>query len=778
VAEPIKNIGKSPVGSGSKDIPVLERQVAPQVAGSLPGFEGAFSSAALTPTAMGVLSSNISMGAGIQLARNRGQLLGQQPEGNLLPPITDADKAFVESYNSQANATLSLRANALLNQGEEELNQSYKLTPQGISEFTQSSAKGLQAILQYAPDNLRPQLETKYASKLMDTSHSLNLQMTNQQKQEAKQQQMVYNESEVKDAFRLTYSGSASQGGADLKDFKKSLAQQRAAGIIDPKQEQALYDAAKLNYYSGLYSKGAAKALQDKTLPQYMRGMHERLPDNLSEIEKVQVMNNVMTHTSALTNAQAQDNQLIVSQLTRALSENTLTGSMLTEAQQQLPETQFNEFMTKFWNYKNKKQTEQNTVQELASNLTDSLIASQATPENLNKAFAALTQQGMIKHPGDDLIQVQSGIAKTAGTEIPAFSKEIDTLLTRGDPMQTYRAMRAYNDVHDFAPQNVSKVSKEARAIASIMDDLHQLSGMPVEDAWAQAREMVYPKNKEEAELREQQYKQYQKDNLATPDQVLNRAKSLLNTPYFTNVPDMPYVANRTMRVWKDWYMRTGDSKIADKLTTQSLKQSYGLTHINGSKQQVFMPVEKLAGITHPNSDSNKIIQKDIESNVSAQFTEGKEAYDKGTVNWYFEVKARQDNEGPVQVERIYRDSKVRDTYFLNVTASNNLQLTRGGEAPYAGYYDIGIVDRNGFPVPNSIVSSTQSETFAYRPNIKAIQNEYTKLHSDGLTAPELEVKRIEDFINKYGQPSFLDKARAKSAAADKALLSDIKGIK
>lgn len=774
IGEGAHAVSSGGIRGNTKETPILERKETPQTTTSMPDYASAVGSLALTPTALGNISSSIAMQSSIAYSKRVGTLLGKNPEGNLLPAFTKTDEAFVQSYTAQAEATLGLQANALINQSENELNQMFKLTPEALGDYTSSTAKGLQGILAQAPDNIRTQLENKYSQKLMDSSQSFNNKMVNQQKEETKTHQEVYNNSQVKDAFQTSFSGNSKQGLQNLEEFKKSLAQQRAAGIIDEKQEKSLYDAAKLNHYSGVYSKGASDSIKNNSFPEYLRGLHKDMPNNLSESEKIQVLNNVMTYSTAIKNAEAQDNQLIVSQLTRALSEGSLTGSMLSEAQQQLPATEFNNFITKMWSHKNKTEDATAKIQELASNFTDALTTSKATPDQLNKAFDALTVAELQKHPDQDLLQVQTGIVKSAGTEVPGFTSQLDTMLTRGDAGQAYRAMRSYNEIFDYNKQNVSKVSKEGQAIATIMDDLHQVAGIPQDEAWAQAREMVYPKNKEEAELREAQYKEYQKDHLSTTAQQTNKAKAMLNTDWFTTVPDLPYVANRINRVWKDWFLKTGDVNAANTLTKKSMSFAMGNSQVNGTKQHVFMPVESLAGI-NPGKDSQIIIQKDIESNVAEQFKTGKEAYDNGLVDWYYKVKERQDKSGPVEVERFYRDSNTTDTLYLNITASNNLQLTQDAHSPYAGYYDVGIVSKDGIPAPSAMVSIGQSPTFAYRPNLGFIQSEWTRTHNDGLTNKQLEVRHIENYLKDFDSPSIFKRAQRKSQASDEKILEGIK---
>jgi len=330
-------------------------------------------------------------------------------------------------------------------------------------------------------------------------------------------------------------------------------------------------------------------------------------------------------------------------------------------------------------------------------------------------------------------------------------------------------------EIRDFAPQNVRNVSKEGQAMASIMDDFHSVGGIPIDQAWAMAREQIYNQTPEQKEIRELGYREYVKDNLSNPDQIMHKAKKLLNAPFFTDIPDMPYVANRVNRLWKDWYMATGSTKSADKLTAESLKHSYGVTYANGVKQFVFMPIESVAGVT---KQAAPIIHEDISKDVGYQLEATKAAYDEGVINWYYRVKERSEKDsGPVKVERIYRGSGKNpgaiEEYSLQVTASNNLQMTANQASPYAGYYDIGLIDAKGQPAPIASVTTGQYQTLGYRPNIQFIQNEYTRRFNQGLTAHDMEINNIEEFIKSTQAPSLRERAMALSERSTKSTQGD-----
>ncbi len=772
-------VGQAVVSSGgihpsNEPVPVLQRQVAAHPESAVPDFGSAFSGLALTESALGKISSTIAMQSGVELAKRQGNLLGKTPQGELLPAFTKVDQAFVDSYSAQAKATLGLQANDLINQSQEQISQNYKLNSTSISQFHEQTMKGVQEILKNAPSTIRPELENQYASHIMDSTHQLQLRMISQQKDDAKQQQEVYNNNQVKAAFDSSFQTNTPEGQAqsaqNLESFRQDLQKQRMSGMIDRKTEASMYSAAKLQYYSGVYSRGASDAKAGRNLPEYLKIMHKNLPDDLSESEKITVGNNVMTYVNALHNEEAQDQQLVLSQLNRSLAENTLTGSQIAQAESQLPPTEFNNFMTKLWTFKNTKGQEMAATESLANNISDIYSMAQATDKQKNSAYNALVFKQMQQTPDADTLQVETGVVKGAGGEIPAFTKQLGAMITSGSPDDMYRATRAISSVSSYAPQNIQSLPKEARAMASIFEDLHQV-GVNVNDAYAAAREQVLNKTKDQQEANEQSYSEYRKNNLATSDQVQSKALRLLNKPWGASVPDLPAVSNRIMRAWEGYYKLTnGNAAAADKLTAQGLEAAYGTTHVNGAKQFVYLPPEKIAGI---GDDAPHIVQNDILRNVRPQLAATFEAFKQNKNDYYYRLSDRNfDEKGPIKVEKVWRGQGKKEglieQFNLQATANSNMQLTSNAARPYSGYYDLGLIDKNGFGFPLATVSNTQTHTVGYRPDIQYIRDEYTKYHNNGMTAKENLMQHIDQFIDKHNRgPGLLDKIRAKSAAMD-----------
>jgi len=99
-----------------------------------------------------------------------------------------------------------------------------------------------------------------------------------------------------------------------------------------------------------------------------------------------------------------------------------------------------------------------------------------------------------------------------------------------------------------------------------------------------------------------------------------------------------------------------------------------------------------------------------------------------------------------------FYSSQVVQPLSVSIAASNNLQRTQNQAAPYAGYYDISLIDSNGFPAPIATVSTGPIHQFAYRPDLARIKAMYAYKHNKGMSAQELERSAIKDFFKSHAE--------------------------
>jgi len=762
----VDKVGQNPTSQGTlpsaaSSVPTLQRSVATQAQSQTPGFVSAFSENALTPSIASETASKVIAATSVKLGELQGAAFAEKNPSvkHFFPSMTKSDEAFANAYSSRSQQILGDQVNSLINTSRESAASAGKLTDGVVNSFQQGASKGINDILENAPDSIREEMKYRYHNQVNNDAHTMRMQVIASDQKAQAQAQLNYNNSQVKNSYQTSFTDGIGKGMVGLDLFTKDLQRQKDAGTIDQKQFTTLRDSAQLNVYVGAASKGIYDARANEktaaderdpsvpTVAAYLENVHDSLPKDMAELEKMSVVKSVVSYAKQLHSAELQGNQLTVAGLNRALADKTIDGAMLAQAEQELPPADYNNFMAKFWSTTSKRDAESDIVRNIANNFADPAQASTGTSKEVNQAFNALVNKSLTDNPSQDPIMVKTGIAKSGGTEVPAFTQELNTMLTRGTSEQAYSAMRSYNEVHDYQPQNVKSLPKPAQAMAVMMNDLHQVAGLPVEDAWAQSREAIFNQTEEQLSARDLSYKEYRKDNLSTSGEITSKGKELLNVPYFTDVPNLPAVSNSIMRLHKDYFMMTGSEDAADKLTTKALEKSYGITRANGRKEKVFMPVETLAGI---GDEFPGIVHADMQQNISSQLEATKTAYDAGNVDWYYRVSEKAaGKKEPVGVERVYRNGTT-ENLSVQISASSNLQRTQNAASPYAGYYDIALIDKNGFPAPISTVSTGPVHQFAYRPNLQRINSAYTLAKNQGMTPEQFEAKLIERFISSY----------------------------
>jgi hypothetical protein len=198
-----------------------------------------------------IASSSTLLGdIGVKMAQNasqtyqqlRGIEAGKQPSGNLLPPITEADKAFVEGYSAQAEQTLGLQAQQLLQKGQLDLNRSYQLSNSSIQSYSKNMQQGLQQIIEQAPYTIRSKLANQYTAKLEQNVYGLNNQLIGQQKRQEKENSDLYLANQAKNITDLALSGRENANVQSRQTYDETI------GYINSKEK------------SGLISSSAAEA--------------------------------------------------------------------------------------------------------------------------------------------------------------------------------------------------------------------------------------------------------------------------------------------------------------------------------------------------------------------------------------------------------------------------------------------------------------------------------------------------------------------------------------
>ncbi len=153
-----------------------------------PDMTGAIDNYAEASNWMSNIGSYVAGKASEAIAQRVGGELGKKPQGNIGIPLTDFDKTMQETYNTQAQATLGLQANKLINDSAMDAAKADRITPDLIKKTNDSISLGLQNIFKNAPSQVAPSLQLQYGTHAMSLTSELTNRMIGEQHEDRKKQ--------------------------------------------------------------------------------------------------------------------------------------------------------------------------------------------------------------------------------------------------------------------------------------------------------------------------------------------------------------------------------------------------------------------------------------------------------------------------------------------------------------------------------------------------------------------------------------------------------------
>lgn len=787
MAEQIKGIGKSPVPSKTQEPPVYERREKANVESGVPGFSASFANAATTPTALGELGANLSMRMGIELAKRRGESLGNEPEGDLLPPITKVDESFVKAYSTQAQAVLGNQITTLMDKAQEEVSQAYKITPDIIKSYTENVGQSVQDILDKAPNTIKSQMTNQYSMEMQNSLHKLTMNMISQDKETSKSEASAYYSRQLQAMHSSLLSGNLNAGKALYDDITAANKSNLEAGLITPLQAETNNNTAKINYFSGIETKKALDARKNKSLEGFLSDMIDNKPDELNWSEWETVRNQVIGYVGAIENFDNRDQSLKISQANARAALGPLNPDYIANLKNDLQPTKFNNFMASYVSRQNSKNLSNAKVQHIQANWTDTLGLLGADKKDINKAFYSMADEAIkeAKEKGRPIDEDEAKlmVASTAGIPIPAYIDELNRKLTSGNPALM---MRAFPDLVHLKEQNgnvASGVTKNAEAMGTLFNHLLE-QGLDPNLAAEKAEQTIFGQTDEQKQLTQQVISEWRRSTLKDSAHKRDWALQLAGLSKGTNIQNADGFANYLQRIMEENIAVTKNIDVSQKMLESSLNTYWGYTEVNGNKQYTFMPIEKAIGL---DSGALPLIKQNLAYQLDLQFEESKKAYDDGNLDYYIKLKEMPDFEKyksakealkekrslttfaknlvrgtrpkdfseeeivkkyestePLEIEVVQRDGSSK-TYKAVVEPSPMMQMS-SGTLPVIGDWDVNIINDKGFKsaIPGAYPGHYTHAKF--RPNAEWIKQNYFAVN--GINQ-DLSEKAIQE-LTKY----------------------------
>lgn len=719
------------------------------------GWLNAMTELATTPNAIANFGVQMAENASQAYQMLRGTEAGKTPSGNLLPPITKADQAFVQGYSAQAQQTLGLQAQQLINQAQLDLNKNYQLSNGQIQAYQENVAKGLQDIIDQAPYTIKADLANQYQGVLQNQVFQLNNKLLSQQKADSKEQAGIYLKTQFNQMTDAIMSG---QGNAKAiyENSQKYINNKQASGMLSPSEAESQRLASKQLYLNNSLAKQAVTAYQNKTLEPYLNSLTnvpEKFEDmNISygewESARNYALNNILNYERFTSSEQ----NLLVSDAKLKFAQNGLPQADIDALKQELQPQKFNELYGWILNQQKSNSSKQQRIMELLANNTNVDVMARATPDEVNGTYDATLAQikNNVGIPFRNLRPMSDSDAEflaisTIPRAVPSVNARLANQLTNGDAATAVQAASQIKRIQDAdlsgrLNSSFSDTNSSSAIIAHEINRLLPFAASP-EQAVAYARQIAFPTQEQKnasIELAQEQKKKH-----GTAAGKISFAKSIVNIPNKSQVVDKSSFYISVADAYTDALAVLGNKDSAKDWIQKGIKQNYGTTTVNGREEFTFMPIEKLTGM---DKNAVPIIQDDIHNDVSRYVENMKTIYDSNkNLNFYYELAPRKNYDEyaqavlnpnnpdaketinefleakPIQITKVYRNG-TRVNYTLEVRSGPFASLGTRQDVMASGY---DYVLRNEFGAIESFHGTfgNQGRIPFYSPNTKYIQD-------------------------------------------------------
>ena len=679
------------IAGNTQSLPQLERQVSTKAESSPVNFQGALTELAFTPTALGELGSTLMQSSSQAQAQKMGQFLGQNPEGNLLPPITDFDKTVSEAYKSQANTTIGLQANSLMLKGSEELNKQNKLTPGAIEAFTKNMGEGLQDLISMAPDSLRPQLESQYGNHLLNTTHEFNMRMNSQQKSEMAAKDSAWRSQQSIDIQNTIKDGNEKLAQGMQEKLDQNIKSSLATGAISASQAQTSLTTSKLNFQSSKSIKTWMDAKANGTDAEYLKSIANNKINGLSWSESETVRNNTLKYASNVEAAENRNESLFLAEAQQEITLGTFNEDRANFFKNNLRPLQYTHLMTQYAVANHKNEAGKLEEQNMFANADKASAFEGATKKQINNTYAQMVQAGLQKAQvnGNPITQedAEYQAAANMATVVPDVIDGINRKLKNGNAQDALQGLQMFERLHALEGNKTIGVDSKALAMAEVFQDLLPSNPGNPEGALQQARDTIFNKDENVMKMNNLNISRYYQQHAADQAHGLSNAVNVSGLGgNGSNIDNQSaFVADVNSRF--NGYMQLTDSNVeqSKKLVARDVAKVWGESEVNGRREITRLPIEGQIKIPH---GAKSLIQSDIVEQLTPQLEMSKVAHSEGKLPYYWRLKEGRVSYDDYTKAKAEIDAKMNlKSYFTTIQQPDETQELSGGESSLESLY-------------------------------------------------------------------------------------------
>jgi len=695
-----------------------QRQVGVEVVPT-PNLQGAVEKYAENTNWLSDIGSQVAVRASSALAAKLGSEVGKNPHGDVGIPLTDFDKVFTESYNTQSHSTLGLQAQKLITDSNIELASIPRLTPELLHSKQNEVNKGLTNIIALAPSSIRASMEQQYGSVMLQQNEHLMNRMINEQREDMRNNNEVSTKNDTQNIFALSVSGiglDADGNSTSAIEAVEAINKRFKAAVADrtatPLEAKVAGDSARQTFLSGKYTRQALIAEKEGKLPEFLRDFADKTPGDITSKDRDAVINNVVQYMNQQAALRSQDQQLKLSKFAVRLAENPgdVSNVEFAQLQSELTPIQAQKAKLDFIQALSRHKQDDQKTDLVISDWGNSNVHARVGAEAQNKGFDKLVQKVVSDNSATsapvtrEMAEVQ--VAMSAGAPIPVFQKSLEYKLQSGNPQLIESASQQMHALYSMgAAHALSGLDDKSK----VMFDAYETLRANVQPTEA-ARDVISAIQNQKPEMiqaNQEKWTHYLSTNTkgTTPSDFALSTFGL-NKNDFLN-PSIAHVYGTSILSKYETYYKlaNGDETIAKKVTQRYIDQNYGDTYVNGGVNTTLHPLEKVLG--YSSSSVVPFIHQDVISQLNQHFEPIKEAYKKGKTSEYWEVQTPSEEKrgffgnkfDPVRVIRHSKTDKGEKSATFDVMLQGNAfdqwdvsVVTESGNfslyqiAPYLGY--------------------------------------------------------------------------------------------
>lgn len=733
------------------EFPEYKRTTGIKASGNVPDFQSAMEGyASASWGGLADLSAKVAQSASEQMAKQIGSQLGENPDGDLSPPITDFDKVLAQSYQAQSNATLSIQANKLLTDTSLSLSQDPNLTSDKVKSTFSGVDDTLNNLVNMAPDSIKSNLQARFAISSQNMSSRFQMKVYNQNQLDNKNNLLLLANQNTDAAYNYGYAGNEKA----MTTLRESSEPSYQAGVnakwMTPVQKKVAQDSMEQAYLSGKYSAQAKAAYDNKTLPQFSSDLVEgKIGNDIPQQMRTDVINRVAASVNQLVqmNSQLQSINLAKFGEKIATRPDLITGQDLADLQASVDPVAFEKASLDYLKAMEKNQA---SAPDYVS-FRDAGLAANMGEKKLNNTFKGM-RNALIKE-GVNPEQAELMVMNQAGTAVPEFTNSVVSRIQHGSPDQMLSASRQADDLISRGKGNLIPLDAKTRAMkTSFLYNLR--TPMSPEMAAATTREAFSKETNESIAAAKAAWPDQKKaltkgfasdadaaislSGLPTYDGPIWNRFRMRNATLFGQIM-MDRLADYTVE-------QHSDLEAAKQQLREDVSNSFGRTMVNGFKENAYLPIESKVGLP-VNKMSAQLIKSDVARQLVDHLQTSKQLFDKGESNEYWKVEpvlspkeikdiqSKSDKalgtpdvglDTPVRVSRVLRSGKV-ETYDVVIQASPYTALTNDPNNLVTGGYDISVQTPMG--LKSLLLLDPVDQTYVYNPDSKYLQSEYMALH-------------------------------------------------